>query len=478
MPDLSAVLAAHRGHGYVVAPAGFGKTHLIAAAVANATKRQLVLTHTYAGVNALRQKMRQLGTPNRMVRLDTIASWALRLCLSYPSSSAWETVRPNGSDWLNLYKHCSGLLDATFIRRILRASYDGLYVDEYQDCSTDQHRLILQLARDLPCRVVGDPLQAIFDFGSEETLQWEQEIPKHFECLGELGTPHRWIQAGQERLGDWLLMARTLLSQDQPIELGRLPASIRIVHAHAADDLAILQGNTCRHFRCDQEQSIIAIHRGAPEFKAKCHNLARNIGGRFSSIEEIEGRDFFSRVRRLHHARSGREQLLELLSFAALCMTGVTTAVSASSRRGEHTVLRSSTRNPPLTLAANECLRLPSSASALAFLQSLTAVPNVHVFRADLLGRMLGALRTHVRYPELELIDAADRYQSGFRHKGRLTGRRRLIGTTLLVKGLEFDHAIVLDAASLPRKELYVALTRGARSLTIISTVSRLQPTD
>ena len=45
----------------------------------------------------------------------------------------------------------------------------------------------------------------------------------------------------------------------------------------------------------------------------------------------------------------------------------------------------------------------------------------------------------------------------------------KLIGTTLLVKGLEFDHAIVLDAASLTRKELYVALTRGARSVTIIS---------
>jgi len=54
----------------------------------------------------------------------------------------------------------------------------------------------------------------------------------------------------------------------------------------------------------------------------------------------------------------------------------------------------------------------------------------------------------------------------------------RLIGTTLLVKGLEFDHGIVLDAASLSRKELYVALTRGTRSLTLVSSQSTLNPVD
>ena len=69
-------------------------------------------------------------------------------------------------------------------------------------------------------------------------------------------------------------------------------------------------------------------------------------------------------------------------------------------------------------------------------------------------------------------------YHSEFRYMGRPVGRRRLIGTTLLVKGLEFDHAIVFDAASLSRKELYVALTRGARSLTIIFTIATLDPAD
>ena len=86
-------------------------------------------------------------------------------------------------------------------------------------------------------------------------------------------------------------------------------------------------------------------------------------------------------------------------------------------------------------------------------------------------------LRKHVINTELSLVEAAERYQTEFRHTGRPTSRRNLLGTTLLVKGLEFDHAIVLDAASLSRKELYVALTRGAKSLTIISTATALNPT-
>ena len=74
MCELAAVLAAHQGAGYVVAPAGYGKTHLIAASTARSAGRQLILTHTYAGVNALRHKMRALGVSDRLYRIDTIAS--------------------------------------------------------------------------------------------------------------------------------------------------------------------------------------------------------------------------------------------------------------------------------------------------------------------------------------------------------------------------------------------------------------------
>ena len=111
-----------------------------------------------------------------------------------------------------------------------------------------------------------------------------------------------------------------------------------------------------------------------------------------------------------------------------------------------------------------------------SFLLALRSSANINVIRADLFNRALGVFNKHVLHPELSLTEAADKYHGEFRYKGRPVGRRRLIGTTLLVKGLEFDHAIVLDANSLSKKELYVALTRGARSLAIISTSPVLNP--
>jgi hypothetical protein len=477
MTELVRTLAECRGRGYVVAPAGFGKTHLIAAAVGIAHKKQLVLTHTYAGVNALRQKMRQLDVRYGACHVDTIASWALRLCLSYGLSSGWNTERPDRRQWVQLYRACSDLLEIPFIRRILRASYDGLYVDEYQDCSAPQHQLVLKLARDLPCRILGDPLQAIFDFDDSSAVDWRIDVETNFEPLGGLEIPHRWIRAGRPGLGAWLQRTRRALENGQPIDLAEDIAGLSFKPA-LDDVLHVEQANLCRYFACGRQDRVIAIHKGHQQYKAKCHTLARSIGGRFSSIEEIEGKELFRLVRRLGCADSDQSRLAELVSFAERCMTKVATNLSAATKRGEPVAIRAKTKNPTVAIAANHYLSTPCSATMAAFLAELERVPGVGVVRADLFNRMKGVLYKHTLHPELSLGDAAEKYHSEFRYRGRPVGRRRLIGTTLLVKGLEFDHAIVLDAGSLARKELYVALTRGATSLTVISATPMLDPSE
>jgi DNA helicase-2/ATP-dependent DNA helicase PcrA len=42
-------------------------------------------------------------------------------------------------------------------------------------------------------------------------------------------------------------------------------------------------------------------------------------------------------------------------------------------------------------------------------------------------------------------------------------------GSTLLLKGLEADHAVVFDADDMTGQDLYVAISRGSRSLTVVS---------
>jgi len=430
-------------------------------------------------VNALRRKMRTLCVSDRHYRIDTIASWALRLSLSYSGTSGWTDERPADNErWRALYEACALLLDHAFIRRIIRASYEGLYVDEYQDCSDAQHGVVLRLARDIPCRILGDPLQGIFDFEGQSPIEWARDVEGHFERLGALDVPHRWIQAGADDLGTWLRSVRTQLEQGQPIDLNAdRPAAVTFTHANA-DPQALMQsqGNACRYFQCERAHTVIAIHKGSQDYKAKCHKLSRNLGGRYSSIEEVEGKDLFSFIRKLERARTDAARLREVVAFAKRCMTAVEQNLPAGTVRGEHVNIRANTRNPEAARKANAYLAAPDSAAMNGFLLTLKLTPGVEIVRADLFYRALGVLGKHVLHPELSLAEAAEQYHGEFRYKGRPVGRRRLIGTTLLVKGLEFDHAIVLDAASLSKKELYVALTRGARSLTIISTNPVLNP--
>ena len=69
-------------------------------------------------------------------------------------------------------------------------------------------------------------------------------------------------------------------------------------------------------------------------------------------------------------------------------------------------------------------------------------------------------------------------------HSLRAHGRAidtNCVSRTLLIKGLEFDHALILDADEFDKgqkagdgaRNFYVAVTRGTRSLTILSSKAR-----
>ena len=85
-----------------------------------------------------------------------------------------------------------------------------------------------------------------------------------------------------------------------------------------------------------------------------------------------------------------------------------------------------------------------------------------------MLYRFLNVLKIHIDGVGSNLTEAANKYQRDMRHTGRPISHRKLIGTTLLVKGLEYEHAVILDADTLDARDLYVAMTRGSKSLTII----------
>ncbi len=470
MPEnLPTTLAKFPSKGYVIAPAGYGKTHLIALAVKVTSHRQLILTHTFAGVNSIKTKMNLLGVPSSRYQVDTIASWTLRLCLSYPKTSGWATEYPSSKQWNRLYESCRELLAKEFIRYVICSTYSGVYVDEYQDCSELQHSFVCALADFLPCRILGDPLQAIFDF-ADKPVDWDNSIYPHFQCLGELQTPWRWHKEGANKLlGDWLNEARNALMAGQKVDLTvALPKGVSTVSVDLNDFDNPKRLDLFYKF-LNYDATVIAMYAGDQQSKNKSHKLAQSLAGKFSSIEEVEGKDLFTFLNRFQSAKTVSAGFLLALKFAKKCFTGVDDTLTAGTKRGEVAKKIKTTKYPVILNAANCYLTDPTSKNLRSFFCLVRDNPKTGTFRRDLLNRFLNVLRINIVDGATTLLESAHTYQMEFRHSGRPLRHTKLIGTTLLVKGLEYDHAVILDADSLSLKELYVAMTRGSKSLTILT---------
>jgi DNA helicase-2/ATP-dependent DNA helicase PcrA len=106
---------------------------------------------------------------------------------------------------------------------------------------------------------------------------------------------------------------------------------------------------------------------------------------------------------------------------------------------------------------------------------AIEAIPGSIMHRRELWREMARSIRAFGAGGYTTLADAA----WGVRERGRSSGRRvehRTVSRTVLVKGLEFDHAVVLNADDHDGANLYVALTRASRTLTVLSGGPTLTP--
>jgi hypothetical protein len=176
-----ATLAASVKCGSMVAAAGCGKTEQIARATQIADGRRLILTHTHAGVDALRKRLKRHGVTGDKFRVETIAGWSLRYGISFPKRSGLQCELPrDDSDWNGVYEAVGTLVNSGAVSSVLRSSYAGIFVDEYQDCSKLQHEVVKGIASHLPVCIFGDPLQAIFDFKGQKPVDWDADV---FPCF-------------------------------------------------------------------------------------------------------------------------------------------------------------------------------------------------------------------------------------------------------------------------------------------------------
>jgi len=452
----------------MVAPAGCGKTQVIAHAVAHHSgSRVLVLTHTHAGVDALRHRLRRLGASAERYQLTTIASWALRLATHYPATSGILHDTPTGDQWEATYPGASRALLVSAIREAVRASYGSVYVDEYQDCTQAQHDLVVALRDVLPCRVVGDPLQGIFGFRGAG-LDWEQHVRVNFPDVPGPTIPHRWAETNPD-LGAWLQSVRGDLLAGRSVELRGAP--VRWIRPPSPEAEHRTRVSACRNLRVPDDQTVTVVFSKPWELTA----VARSLSGQFSCIEPIEADGLF-RFAEGVDAERGPARAACVLTFAGECITGVRTPLrsiaNALAAGREPSRMR---KNPEQRDALIAVARSDTVDVVTAALDRVQALDRAHVFRRELLAEARKALRLVARGDYGTVSDAA----RAVRDQTRILGRalpRRAIGTTLVIKGLEFDHAIIVNPAAMDARNLYVALTRGRRSLTIVSSSDSLVP--
>ncbi|GLK81823.1 UvrD-helicase domain-containing protein [Methylopila turkensis] len=460
--------------GLIVAPAGCGKTQLIADALKRhqGPKPVLILTHTNAGVVALRARLDKAGVKPSAYRLSTIDGWAIRLIATFPGRAAYNPTIVTGArpNYPAIRAAAASLLKNGHVNDVIAASYARLLVDEYQDCSIRQHAIVYYASAILPACVMGDDMQAIFDFSADDPLaKWGEHVCGHFPAAGTLETPWRWINAESQALGAWLLDARARMIARTPVDLRTLPAHVTWIQLDgtAADHPTRLEA--CKTRALSAAGSVLIIGEGSkPDSQRR---FASQTPGAVT-VEAVDLRDLVTFAEGLD--LNAGDALQKIALFAEQLMTNV--GANDLLRRTD-TILRGAERRAASAAetAAIAFLNERTYGRVSALLAEIGQEPGVRAYRPAVLHACIRALNMCNSQEGRSFRETAVM----MREQNRLLGRplpRRAVGSTLLLKGLEAEVAVILNADDLNARNLYVAMTRGSKKIVVCSRSPLLTP--
>ena len=436
----------------VVAPAGHGKTELIAK-VAALGRRTLVLTHTHAGVHAIRARLQRMHVPNDKVVVDTIASWARQYVQAFPGRSGRSAFHSNKPNWDDVYLGAASILQSPLVQEVIKASYDRVLIDEYQDCEQYQHLIAGWLSCIVPTVIFGDPMQGIFEF-VETKIGWSDSVASYFTHAYELQIPHRWATANTE-LGKWIAETRQKLMTGKPIDLREGP--IKYIQSNNAFDMSLF---------FDEFNSRTGSTAAINCWRNTCNDLAKSTRGAFQSIEEIAAKRLMDFAEIWDMSVSAPQARADGLR--SLIDDAITRAPAAPGHPSD-AILDIEISAAWAVLSING-----SAESALEVLKLERSHPLSRTFRGELIGDTRRALSEIMDGRHQSLVAASEAVRQRLSRIGRAPVART-ISTPLLLKGLEFDHVLIPDAIHYTRqksaaaKSFYVAISRARHTLTISS---------
>ncbi len=468
----------------VIAPAGHGKTHFIAecAAACREDECQLILTHTHAGIASLKQKLKDNHVSPSKFALKTITGFAQELYLSYASNT--ENIRQEEEDYFDKVVRVScKLLSVPAIKTVVSISFQGLFVDEYQDCTLAQHEFVMQLSNLMPTRILGDPLQSIFDFNGERLVDFDSDL-QCFNRFDMLTEPWRWkVDENSGALGQAILDIRNSLVDGEPPYNVSIPEHSTISVCVKPNDDNDYFRKLSSFLRTLEDDSVLVIVPCYKDGNGTFHGtvaerikLIQRTGmyNTYKLLEAIDDKKFYTTAReiddlphKLPRSRKKEKKVLELLekmSFqkTELCVWFDKKTGRPIKKRGEKQYLGDKLR----TLIENY-LKEPTKSGLLAIITFFICQVKLKSTREDLLHSLWKCLSTAV-VTSLSVYEEMVKLKNQIRVNGRKVNGR-CIGTTLLTKGLEFDTVVILDADKIPdRRNFYVAISRACKHLFLI----------
>ena len=201
--------------------------------------------------------------------------------------------------------------------------------------------------------------------------------------------------------------------------------------------------------------------------------VAKVFGGRCAIVEAIDDEVFYRTARKIDAVQAGNAlSLLNEVAQVLFTKTGVgewLTEKGVKKKRKESDRLVS----VRLSEAVEIYEKTPTPIAFFQCLKELEGLPNVSLLWHDQFHSLKSAIEI-AKAKEMSVCDAMAEVRNRIRAMGRHL-RPFSVGTTLVTKGLEFDHVVVVDMnppfAKIPsdwRKHFYVAISRARKSLTIV----------
>ena len=455
----------------VEAHAGCGKTHTIATCVSLVQGRSLILTHTHAGVASIRAKLEKQGVDSSKYKVSTIDSYVQKYVLAFYMGN--DIPQQNDSSYYAfILAQAVQIFKTTPVRAIIKNSYRCLFVDEYQDCTKLQHKVIMQLADILRIYLFGDSLQGIFNFSNNPTVSFDTDLPEGFLRHGFiLKEPYRWKEVN-ENLGHDIEKIRNELELGKDIDLYQYP-SVRFIKVNDRE-LARYPKNEV-HELITQNGELLFITPHSYNIEVRL-GFASKYRMRVSVLEANTEKDFFILAQSLDTVVSNKQ---------IISMTKVLETIFKSSI-GEWINLQNGQIIRKRSLADQKYSRSVkeihsqllndfSLNNLKCFLIEGSKLPRVKCYRKELFADLIKSL-------DLAMSERFSIYEAmcQVRNKKAVLGRTikgRYIGTTLLTKGLEFKTVVILDAQDFKDpKNFYVAISRAQENLIIFSSKTVLHP--